>query len=69
MGGRRGRKPAARERQGNEEVRKFLNFYKRKNSFCVGMYLPLFFQRKPSYADIADFVYSVLSVGGILLQM
>ena len=32
------------------------------------MYLPLFFQRKPSYDDIADFVYSVLSFGGILLQ-
>ena len=61
-GGRR--RPAARERQGNEEIRKFLNFYKRRNSLCVDLYLPAFFQRKPSYDDLADFVYSVLSVGG-----
>ena len=58
------RKPAARERQGNEEIRKFLNFYKRRNSLCVDLYLQAFFQRKPSYDDLADFVYSVLSVGG-----
>ena len=29
----------ARERQGNEEIRKFLSFYKRKNSLCVDLYL------------------------------
>ena len=61
-GGRR--QAAARERQGNEEIRKFLNFYKRRNSLCVDLYLPAFFQKKPSYDDLADFVYSVLSVGG-----
>ena len=61
-GGRR--RPAARERQGNEEIRKFLNFYKRRNSLCVDLYLQAFFQRKPSYDDLAEFVYSVLSVGG-----
>ena len=68
VGGNQGggrRRPAARERQGNEEIRKFLNFYKRKNSLCVDLYLPAFFQRKPSYEDLADFVYSVLSVGGV----
>ena len=27
--------------------------------------MPAFFQRKPSYEDLAEFVYSVLSVGGI----
>ena len=58
------RRPAARERQGNEEIRKFLNFYKRRNSLCVDLYLPAFFQKKPSYEDLAEFVYSVLSVGG-----
>ena len=63
-GGGRRRIPA-RERQGNEEIRKFLNFYKRRNSLCVDLYLPAFFQRKPSYDDLADFVYSVLSVGGV----
>ena len=61
-GGRR--RPVARERQGNEEIRKFLNFYKRRNSLCIDLYLPAFFKRKPSYDDLADLVYSVLSVGG-----
>ena len=59
-GGRR--RPATR--QGNEEIRKFLNFYKRRNSLCVDLYLPAFFQKKPSYEDLAEFVYSVMSVGG-----
>ena len=63
-GGAGRRRPAARERQGNEEIRKFLNFYKRRNSLCVDLYMPSFFQRKPSYDDLAEFVYSVLSVGG-----
>ena len=31
---------------------------------CVDLYLPAFFQRKPSYDDLAEFVYSVLSEGG-----
>ena len=62
-GARRGaRGPNARE--GGEDVRKFLSFYKRKNSVCVDLYLPAFYQKKPSYDDLADFVYSVLSVGG-----
>ena len=39
----------ARERQGNEEIRKFLSFYKRKNSLCVDLYLPAFYQKKPTY--------------------
>ena len=30
----------------------------------MDLYLPAFYQRKPSYDDLADFVYSVLSVGG-----
>ena len=64
QGGGGRRRPAARERQGNEEIRKFLNFYKRRNSLCVDLYLPAFFQRKPSYDDLAEFVYSVLSEGG-----
>ena len=59
-----GRRPAARERQGNEEIKKFLNFYKRRNSLCIDLYLPAFYQRKPNYDDLADFVYSVLSMGG-----
>ena len=62
-GGRR--RPVAKERQGNDEIRKFLNFYKRRNSLCVDLYLPAFFQRKPSYEDLAEFVYDVLSVGSI----
>ena len=51
QGGGGRRRPAARERQGNEEIRKFLNFYKRRNSLCVDLYLPAFFQRKPIYDD------------------
>ena len=64
-GGKNGRggRPA-RERQGNEDIKKFLSFYKRKNSLCVDLYLPAFFQAKPSYENLAEFVYSVLSVGG-----
>ena len=64
QGGAGRRRLPARERQGNEEIRKFLNFYKRRNSLCVDLYLPAFFQRKPSYDDLAEFVYSVLSEGG-----
>ena len=65
QGGNRGggRRPAARERQGNEEIKKFLNFYKRRNSLCVDLYLPAFYQRKPTYEDLADLVYSVMSEG------
>ena len=63
-GGRR--RPDARERQGNEEIRKFLNFYKRRKSLCIDLYLPAFFQKKPSYDDLAEFMYSVMSVGGTL---
>ena len=63
-GGVNGARPA-RDRQGNEEIKKFLRFYKRKNSLCVDLYLPAFFQKKPSYEELAEFVYSVLSVGGI----
>ena len=50
--------------KGREEVRKFLNFYKRKNSVCVDLYQPAFYNRKPNWEDLADFVYSVLAVGG-----
>ena len=52
-------------REGSEDVRKFLSFYKRRNSLCVDLYLPAFYQKKPSYEDLAEFVYSVLSVGGV----
>ena len=33
--------------KGREEIRKFLNFYKRKNSLCVDLYQPAFYDRKP----------------------
>ena len=49
--------------QSREELRKFLNFYKRKNSVCVDLYQPAFFAKKPNWEDLAEFVYSVLSVG------
>ena len=46
-GGRRGaRTPNVRE--GNDDVRKFLSFYKRRNSVCDDLYLPAFYQKKPS---------------------
>ena len=47
----------ARERQWNEEIKKFLSYYKRKNSLCVDLYLPAFYQKKPSYEDLAEFVF------------
>ena len=50
--------------KGREEIRKFLNFYKRKNSLCVDLYQPAFYDRKPDWEDLAEFVYSVLAVGG-----
>ena len=50
--------------KGREEIRKFLNFYKRRNSLCVDLYQPAFYDRKPNWEDLADFVYSVLAVGG-----
>ena len=46
-GGGKGRRPAARERKGNEEIRKFLNFCKRKTSLSV---------------DPCSYVYSVYIV-------
>ena len=46
-----------------EEIRKFLNVYKRKNSVCVDLYQPAFYAKKPNWEDMAEFVYSVLSVG------
>ena len=49
--------------QSREEIRKFLSFYKRKNSVCVDLYQPAFYSKKPNWEDMADFVYSVLSVG------
>ena len=50
--------------KGREEIRKFLNFYKRKNSLCVDLYQPAFYDKKPDWEDLAEFVYSVLAVGG-----
>ena len=52
-------------REGSEDIRKFLSFYKRRNSLCVDLYLPAFYQKKPTYEDLAEFVYTVLSVGGV----
>ena len=49
--------------QSREDIRKFLNFYKRKNSVCVDLYQPAFYTKKPNWEDLAEFVYSVLSVG------
>ena len=62
-GGGGGRTPA-NVREGSEDIRKFLSFYKRRNSLCIDLYLPAFYQKKLSYDDLADLVYSVLSVGG-----
>ena len=53
----------AKDVQSREEIRKFLNFYKRKNSICVDLYQPAFYAKKPNWEDLAEFVYSVLSVG------
>ena len=63
-GGGGGRTPV-NVREGSEDVRKFLSFYKRRNSLCVDLYLPAFYQKKPSYDDLAEFVYTVLAVGGV----
>ena len=53
----------AKNVQSREDIRKFLNFFKRKNSVCVDLYQPAFYTRKPNWEDLAEFVYSVLSVG------
>ena len=34
--------------KGREEIRKFLNFYKRRNSVCVDLYQPAFYTKKPN---------------------
>ena len=47
-------------REGSEDVRKFLSFYKSRHSLCVDLYFPAFYQKKPSYEDLAEFVYTVL---------
>ena len=59
-----GGRAATNTREGSDDIRKFLSFYKRRNSLCVDLYLPAFYQKKPTYEDLAEFVYSVLSVGG-----
>ena len=45
--------------KGREEIRKFLNFYKRRNSVCVDLYQPAFYTKKPNWEDLAEFVHSV----------
>ena len=64
-GGRRagGGGNRVRGMQSREEIRKFLNFYKRKNSVCVDLYQPAFYSKKPNWEDLAEFVYAVLAVG------
>ena len=63
-GGVRGGGRADVNVKGREEIRQFLNFYKRRNSVCVDLYQPAFYTRKPNWEDLAEFVYSVLAVGG-----
>ena len=63
-GGVRGGARADVNVKGREEIRQFLNFYKRRNSVCVDLYQPAFYTRKPNWEDLAEFVYSVLAVGG-----
>ena len=58
-----GRGGGAKDVQSREELRKFLNFYRRKNSVCVDLYQPAFYSKKPNWEDMAEFVYSVLSIG------
>ena len=62
-GGGNSRAGGAKDVQSREEIRKFLNFYKRKNSVCVDLYQPAFYTKKPNWEDLAEFVYSVLSIG------
>ena len=64
-GQRRGGGRGVKNLQSREEIRKFLNFYKRKNSVCVDLYQPAFYAKKPNWEDMAEFVYSDLSVGRI----
>ena len=59
-----GRGGGVKDMQGREEIRKFLNFNKRRNSVCVDLYQPAFYSKKPNWEDLADFVSSVVAVGG-----
>ena len=34
-------------RETREDVKKFLTYYKRKNSICIDLYGPAFYKRKP----------------------
>ena len=40
--GRRGGVGRGENLKSREEIRKFLNFYKRKKSVCIDLYLPVF---------------------------
>ena len=62
-GRRGGGSNRAKDVQSREEIRKFLNFYKRKNSVCIDLYQSAFYTKRPNWEDLAEFVYSVLSVG------
>ena len=62
-GNRGGGGGGIKDMQSREEIRKFLNFYKRKNSVCVDLYQPAFYSKKPNWEDLAEFVYAVLAVG------
>ena len=59
-----GRGGGAKDLQGRDEIRKFLNFYKRRNSVCVDLYQSAFYSKKPNWEELADFVFSVVAVGG-----
>ena len=46
-----------------EDIRNFLNFYKRKNSVCIDLYQQAFYAKKPNWEGLDEFVYFVMSVG------
>ena len=50
-GGGGQRKGGNYARESREDVKKFLTFYKRKNSICIDLYCPAFYKRKPRYDE------------------
>ena len=47
-------------RETKEDVRKFLTYYKRKNSICIDLDGPAFYKRNLFYDELAEFVYDIL---------
>ena len=53
---------------GSYDNGKFLSFYKKEKSLSVDLFFSAFYMNNQTYEELAEFVYSLLSVGGTFDQ-